>query len=46
MFCTSRQPRFGFASSISATTPATAGVAEDVPPKPVVSLLLDQLSGL
>jgi hypothetical protein len=29
--CTSRQPRLGLASSINATTPATSGVADDVP---------------
>ena len=34
MFCTSRQPRPGLASSISATTPVTIGVASDVPLKP------------
>ena len=31
--CTSRQPRFGLASNISATTPDAVGVAEEVPPK-------------
>ena len=31
--CTSRQPRLGLASSISATTPETIGAAADVPPK-------------
>ena len=30
--CTSRHERFGFASSISAITPDTSGVADDVPP--------------
>ena len=34
MFCTSRQPRLGLASSISATTPATIGVESDVPLNP------------
>ena len=34
MFCTSRQPRLGLASSISATTPETIGVESDVPLKP------------
>ena len=33
---TSRQPRAGFRSKISATMPAAVGVAEDVPPKSLV----------
>ena len=36
MCCTSRQVRFSFASNIKAITPETRGVAEDVPPKPLV----------
>ena len=36
MVWTSRQPRSGFASSISAVTPATMGEAAEVPPKCVV----------
>ena len=34
--CTSRQFRFGLASSISATTPATCGAAAEVPPNSAV----------
>ena len=33
---TSRQPSFGFAWSINATTPETSGAAEDVPLKVLV----------
>ena len=36
MCCTSRQPRVGLASSMSATTPETSGVEDDVPPKSLV----------
>jgi hypothetical protein len=31
--CTSRQPRLGFFSNITATTPVAEGVADEVPPK-------------
>ena len=36
MFCTSRQPRFGLACSISATTPVTIGPEPEVPPNAFV----------
>src|SRR5438552_2338799 len=36
IYCTSRAVRSGLASSIRAITPATTGVAEDVPPKSAV----------
>src|SRR5688572_28778877 len=36
MCLTSRHVRFGLASSISAITPETSGVADDVPPKLLV----------